>query len=121
MEEGKIVIKVGGEEYFVKTPFTFRFWQWLWKQIGGENPEEIGEKIIEESPAIISHLTGLSEDEILQKQTEEEMVKAIAEITEQITKEVKESPFARKALLLSTARELAKKTAKEMKMNSGGN
>lgn len=106
-----IIIKIADQSYQVKIPFTFEFWIEL-MQLTESLPNDIDlndkmasgfEKrfqlgIAEHIYKIMSKLTGVDVNVIIEKQTEIEDTKAQIEIYKQISKEITSSPFCRKAL-----------------------
>jgi methionine synthase I (cobalamin-dependent) len=122
-----ITFKVNGKEYTIPTPFTFKFYIWLFELI---IPNTLGDlavfynnmtsAIYKNFNMIQSKLTGLTEVEIEDSQTTDELKEAFNIFENQFVEEAKTNPFI-KALWLTTrikvklSREQAEELMKKIK------
>ncbi|MEO0132603.1 MAG: hypothetical protein ABIK73_06735 [candidate division WOR-3 bacterium] len=111
MERKEYVIRVGGKEYKVLTPFSFRFYQWLFNEILPEKIEAADDvmdvathNIYSKFNEIQSKLTGVPLEEIEEKQTVDELEESIQRFIEQFAEEAKSIPFTKALLLVTRSR-----------------
>ena len=111
LKGGEIEIKIANEIYKIKTPFTFEFWIWYFDMFYEYGT--LGEVLGSNFHKILSKLTGISENDILIKQTTEEYSDALAKIMKQLALESDVSPFFQKAAISAQVKKMLKTAEKE--------